>query len=174
MTAPDEPELPADTPDEAAFWTFSLTFYGRPGVAAACLALQDEHGLDVNIVLLCCWLGWSGRGRLDKASLAAADRSVAAWRREVIWPLRAVRRALKKRPDAAAAALRRDVQTLELHAEREAQRLLLAGLGSASPAADRHADAAANLALYFAVSAADVTADATAAATLIEALHNFD
>jgi uncharacterized protein (TIGR02444 family) len=174
MTAPGAPELPADTPDEAAFWTFSLAFYGRPGVAAACLALQDEHGLDVNLVLLCCWLGWSGRGRLDAAALAAADRSVAAWRREVIQPLRAVRRALKTHPAAAAAALRRDVQTLELCAEREAQRLLLAGLGGAPAGTDRRADAAANLALYLAAGGADVTADATAAATLIEALHNFD
>ena len=53
----------------ASFWAFSLEFYARPGVAEACLALQDRHGLDVNILLLCCWLGWSGRGRLSPADL---------------------------------------------------------------------------------------------------------
>src|SRR5207248_3229403 len=145
-----EETAPADTADAAALWSFSLAFYARPGVGAACLALQDEHGLDVNLILLCCWLGWSGRGRLAAAELAAADRRVAAWRREVIEKLRAARRALKTHPVAAAPALRRDVQALELRAERAAQRLLLDGLSCAPASADRLADAASNLGLYLA------------------------
>src|SRR5215469_3798715 len=79
----------------AAFWRFSLAIYARPGVAPACLVVQDEHGCDVNLMLFCCWLGASGRGRLDCAGLAAADAAVSGWRREVVESLRAARRAIK-------------------------------------------------------------------------------
>jgi len=43
-----------------AFWRFSLDAYGRPGVAAACLDLQDRHGCDVNLILYALWLGRAG------------------------------------------------------------------------------------------------------------------
>ncbi|PSJ44165.1 TIGR02444 family protein [Zobellella endophytica] len=33
-------------------WQFSEQHYGRPGVAQACLQLQDEHGANVNLLLL--------------------------------------------------------------------------------------------------------------------------
>ncbi len=45
-------------------WTFACAFYGRPGVAAACLALQDEGGADVPLLLYLIWCGRTGR-RLD-------------------------------------------------------------------------------------------------------------
>jgi uncharacterized protein (TIGR02444 family) len=71
-----------------AFWAFSLAFYAQPGVMPACLALQDRHGVDVNLALLCCWVGEP----LDAAALAEADALVAEWRTQVVQPLRAVRR----------------------------------------------------------------------------------
>jgi uncharacterized protein (TIGR02444 family) len=30
------------------FWRFSLQFYRQPGVAEACIALQEESSVDVN------------------------------------------------------------------------------------------------------------------------------
>ena len=36
----------------ASFWDFSVGTYRRPGVADACLSLQDRYGLDVNVLLL--------------------------------------------------------------------------------------------------------------------------
>jgi uncharacterized protein (TIGR02444 family) len=33
-------------------WRFSLAVYGRAGVPPACLKLQDNLGLDVNMLLL--------------------------------------------------------------------------------------------------------------------------
>src|SRR5260221_9331531 len=83
------------------FWAFSLDLYAHPDVAAACLRLQDEQGLDVNLLLLCCWLARSGRGRLGEGDLAAAEARAAPWRRDIIGPLRAVRRALKTMADSA-------------------------------------------------------------------------
>ena len=38
---------PLDNP----FWQFSLDAYQRDGVQPACLSLQDDWGLDVNVLL---------------------------------------------------------------------------------------------------------------------------
>ena len=36
---------------EAECWAFALAIYARPGVAEACLTLQNEAGLDVMLLL---------------------------------------------------------------------------------------------------------------------------
>lgn len=109
--------------DGADFWRFSLVIYGMSGVASACLLLQDRHGLDVNLALYCCWLGTTGRGRIDAARLAAADAAIASWRRDIVEPLRQVRRALKSISDvdADAHALGERAKAIELEAERVEQ-----------------------------------------------------
>jgi uncharacterized protein (TIGR02444 family) len=145
------PDSPAIDADAEAFWAFSLDLYARPGVAASCLRLQDESGLDVNLLLLCCWIARSGRGRLSEADIAAAEARARSWRREVIAPLRAVRRGLKNLPDAASLALYAELKEIELRAEREEQRLLLASaLGHRDAAGTIEDDLAANLRLYLA------------------------
>jgi len=107
--------------DNADFWTFSLEVYGRPGVAPACLALQDRHGLDVNLLLLCCWAAARGLV-LDRATLAATEGAVASWRNQVVRPLRALRRRLKREiesfPAAEVEAMRQRLGEIELEAER--------------------------------------------------------
>jgi uncharacterized protein (TIGR02444 family) len=141
----------APLPPEIRFWDFSLAVYGRPGVAPACLALQDRHGLDVNLLLYCGWCGSRGRA-LSGEEIAALDARVADWRREVVLPLRGVRRWMKTQeaaPGEEAGALRDEVKRLELEAERIEQDLLFAAsegeAGAASPAA-----AANNMASYLA------------------------
>jgi uncharacterized protein (TIGR02444 family) len=132
------------------FWAFSLALYAHPQVAAACLRLQDAHGLDVNLLLLCCFLARGGRGRLSAAALAAAEARAAPWRARVLAPLREARRALKTMISPGAPALHAEVARIELAAEREAQRLLFASWSPPSmPSSDRAADERANLALYF-------------------------
>jgi len=131
-----------------AFWRFSLALYEQPGVPEACLALQDEHGLDVNLVLWLLWIGWSGRGRLTADDLARADAHAASWRRDVIVPLRSVRRALKGSPDAGAEALRNNVKTAELESERLQHHRLGDLAASPRQREDAVGDAEANLALY--------------------------
>jgi len=138
-------------------WTFSLRVYGRAEVEAACLGLQDGRGLDVNQILLACWLGRRGV-LLDTARLADLERAVAPWRDEVIRPLRGVRRALKTVVQAPlpgdpatsedAGAIRAEVKVIELAAERVEQRILEAVSAAWPPAAEPGASTiGANLAL---------------------------
>ena len=109
------------------FWSFSLQLYGKPGVAEACIALQDGLGLDVNLLLFCCWHGRASR-KLDEAGLRQAIATVEAWQSEVVKPLRAVRRRLKAGVAPITArecqALRHKVNDLELESERIAQSAL--------------------------------------------------
>ena len=109
------------------FWSFSLQVYGKPGVAEACIALQDGLGLDVNLLLYCCWHGRAHR-KLDEAGLRRAMAAVEGWQREVVQPLRAVRRRLKSGVPPITAreclALRRKVTDLEIESERIAQTAL--------------------------------------------------
>ncbi len=134
----------------AEFWTFSLAFYGRTGVSQACIALQDRQGRDVNLTLYLCWVGLSGRGRLVAGDLAREADTITPWRRAVIEPLRAARRALKAETGTDIAALYEQAKAVELAAERAGQQRLAL---IAPPPAPRHpeeraADAAANLLLY--------------------------
>ena len=111
------------------FWTFSLRFYRLDGVAPACLALQDERGVDVNVLLFLLFIATQGRG-LTQADVAEINAAMEDWRREAVVPLRAVRRFLRAPPaaiDAAqAAALRERIKAVELEAERLEQEALYA------------------------------------------------
>jgi uncharacterized protein (TIGR02444 family) len=147
-----------------AFWRFSLALYDRPGVAAACLELQDRHGRDVNLALYAVWVGASGRGRLSATDLDAVKAALAPWHGTVIAPLRALRRRAKDETDAPA--LYAALKAAELEAEHVAQDRLER---LAPPAAALHAapleDAVANLAAYLGFGAA-----LEAAAPLLRAL----
>jgi uncharacterized protein (TIGR02444 family) len=109
------------------FWRFSLAFYQMPEVAPACLRLQDEAGVDVNLLLFLLWNAAQGR-RLAADAVADADRHVSEWRGTVVHPLRALRRALKTTTAGVAADLsegiRSRVKSVELEAERIQQELM--------------------------------------------------
>jgi uncharacterized protein (TIGR02444 family) len=143
---PSPPALP-DSP----FWRFSLAFYGRPGVAAACLALQDRHGVDVNLVLLALWLGTLGC-RLDQPTGDRLVQIARRWQAPAVAPLRRVRRRLKRRiaagrlpwPEAVEAARGR-LAAVELELEQVEQLLLEASVGPVGPAPPDAAAAGHNL-----------------------------
>ena len=138
------------SPDEA-LWRFSLAFYELAGVAQALLALQERDGFDVNLMLFALWLGISGCGRLGADALAAADQTTRAVRREVVEPLRSLRRRLRQCPAADIEKLREGVKALEFEGEKLVQTRLARLAGPASKGVtreDRLAAADANLALY--------------------------
>ncbi len=122
-------------------WEFSLALYGRPGVPAACLDLQDRLGQDVNLLLFAAWAGMACNADLPAAELARIDSAVAPWRAEVVRPLRAVRRRVKGEDDA----LYRRMKAAELEAERVQQDRLFALSGLKPAPGGGVALAAANL-----------------------------
>lgn len=137
------------------FWRFALALYAKPGVAPACLELQDRHDKDVLIALYGAWLGASGRGRIDAAALARAEEAARPWRRQVVEPLRRTRHALKGIEGADEIYGR--MKKIELDAERVAMQRLAPLAPTADPdlaAAERIAAARANLTLYAGAAAA--------------------
>jgi uncharacterized protein (TIGR02444 family) len=139
---------------DSAFWRFSLRFYALPGVGAACIDLQDRHGVDVNILLFLLFLAEAGRA-LSAEDVARIDGEVRAWREGVVVPLRTARRNLRA-PGArierdAAEALRTNVKRIELEAERiqqETLERLMPASCTGTPVPSRNAAARANLAAY--------------------------
>jgi uncharacterized protein (TIGR02444 family) len=109
------------------FWSFSVELYGRPGVAPACLALQDRFGCDVNLLLFALWAARSGVS-LGRHEFERLDAAVAPWRAGVVEPIRALRRRIKAEALDAdpelAEACRQALLKAELQAERAAQELL--------------------------------------------------
>ena len=154
-----------------AFWSFSVALYDRPQISEACLALQDEHGVDVDLVLFALWCASRGH-RLGAAELGAADAAVASWRDTVARPIRRVRRALTTdglgvAQEAAVLALRTQVLGVELAAER-LQHGMLEALAPPPGQADPSEAAGGNLARL--AELAGVPADAAPFAVLARAV----
>lgn len=99
-------------------WTWVVDLYGRPGVGDACLALQDQHGADVTLLLYLVHAGSEGRN-VTAGEIAVLDQKITTFRREVTGRLRAARSWLKPRAaDPALSALRQRILDVELEAER--------------------------------------------------------
>ncbi len=104
-----------------------MEIWRRPGVEGACLALQDQHGQCVPLLL---WRLWTLRERraVGADTLAAAIAVAKPWDERLIQPLRALRRSPLVEPA-------RELGRLIAAAEVEAERGLLADLES-FPAGD--------------------------------------
>lgn len=123
----------------ASLWNFSVHTYGKPGVADACLALQDRHGLDVNVLLFCCWFGRT-RGLVDEPLWDRVLAFSEPWADNVVRPLRTVRTWMKRtgcaQPDVsndACMMLREEIKRIELKTE-QLQENTLQYLAEDSPA----------------------------------------
>jgi uncharacterized protein (TIGR02444 family) len=112
------------------FWNFSLAVYRARAVQNECLDLQDQFGLDVNLLLLCAYLGAGHGVALTSDDIASARQEVDQWNEDIVKPLRAARRNLKtiELPDPhtaqAAMQLRAQVKVAELESERIEQMML--------------------------------------------------
>jgi uncharacterized protein (TIGR02444 family) len=109
-------------PDDA--WAFVVERYQAPGRADELLAQQARSGLDIVLHLFLEYVKEREGVAPDDALLARAREVVAAWRSNVIIPLRTVRQLLKQAdsrlgaPVQAGQDLRAVVQGAELRAER--------------------------------------------------------
>ena len=114
---------------EAECWAFALAIYARPGVAEACLSLQNEAGVDVMLLLTTTFAAVKHRLLLTADEIRALDEACRPWREEIVRPLRTVRSGLKSGPQPAPSEaterFRSQVKALELEAERLENKLLV-------------------------------------------------
>ena len=141
--------------EEQSFKSFSFAFYGRAGVEHALLTLQDEHGLEVNLILLCIYAAKRGYPPFDEEAFQPYVRIAGRWEQEAVEPLRRARRGLKTMlPDEAASSIRDKVKALELEAESAMEDALEAALNEKSApgpvGAEARARAMHNLQTYLA------------------------
>lgn len=105
----------------AGLWDWAVAAYGRDGVAALCVELQDLEGQNVPLLL---WAAWAAEGclRIDSGTAADGAALARAWSEGVIVPLRTLRRRLKLTVTAgdetARLGLREQVKSAELASER--------------------------------------------------------
>jgi uncharacterized protein (TIGR02444 family) len=118
MTNSNETALTRKSP----FWQFSVKFYAVPGVAPACIELQDHAKVDVNVLFFLLWNATQKRA-LDNAEVAELDRLIGAWRNAAVIPLRDVRRALRSPPPVMAREVAEGFRTRIKQVELEAERL---------------------------------------------------
>lgn len=170
---------PSTAPEDPPFWRFSLALYAAPGVADACLELQERRGADVNLLLWALYAGAAGHGRLEASDLDRAAAAVLPWAESVVRPMRRIRRALKAPlgilDPADSAALRERIAAIEIEAERLQQRAL-ARLLPSRPSAAPADDTSKNLMLFLdRLADPDAARDGEAAQLLIrEALKTVD
>lgn len=110
-------------------WDEMLDLYAAPAMSNACIAVQDACDADVLLLLSAALLARRGL----QLTPDIAERLVAEtrdWRREVIVPLRALRRRWREQP--GAGDLRERLKTLELNAERSEVDMLQRRLDAAS------------------------------------------
>ena len=117
---------------EAECWAFALAIYAKPGVAAACLTLQDEAGVDVMLLLAATFAAVKHRVLLTPDEIKALDEACRLWREQIVWKLRTIRMELKTGPQPAPSSatepFRSQVKALELAAEKLENQLLAESL----------------------------------------------
>jgi len=147
-------------PNQSDLWTWSLERYARDGVESGALKLQDEFGLNVNLLLWACWCAGRYQPLPDLIIRKAIDLT-SGWSREVTAPLRTARRFLKTPPPQVdiemSESLRTRIKAVEINAEQVEQSILqnlvTANLEPATQTSPQ-ATARRNLAAYSALSGA--------------------
>jgi len=165
-----------------SFWDYSCRVYSRPSVSSTCLALQNEHDLDVNLLLFAAWHAYT-RGSLDTETLDAAKGYSVAYSGAVVRSLRKARTWLRQKSQGmdditvlereGMLDLRDQIKALELHAEHFQQDRLEALCKSPLKALNEDAQRQAAFANLHAVLEAETTRDEaleTKFSTLLNAL----
>lgn len=135
------------------FWDFSVRTYHCEGVPAACLALQNQYGADVNVLLFCCWVG-ATRGEFETDSYESVMAFAHHWVKNVVRPLRGARTWMKlngcpdqHQVDDQFTNLRERIKAVELEAEH-LQQDLMQSLLDKIPATGLDGDRQINAAVY--------------------------
>ncbi len=115
-----------------SLWNHSVRVYRLPQVSQICLRLQNEHGLDVNLLLFAHWYG-RHHGTLPHELLDDMLAFTRPWAQEVVRPLRHARSWMKQAlaseqfsvlPQQACAPLRERIKAVELQSEQLQQQIM--------------------------------------------------
>ncbi|RCU43782.1 MULTISPECIES: TIGR02444 family protein [Corallincola] len=131
-------ELEADS-----FWQASYSHYQQPDVKDACLWLQDEKGLNVNLLLLICWAAEQGI-ELTPVEIDTMLTAAAEWHEQNIAMIRQLRRATEAATwmdDDKREQLKQKLLDSELTMERIEQQILVEQLKRLAPAQRNNARA---------------------------------
>jgi uncharacterized protein (TIGR02444 family) len=115
---------------QSRFWLFSLAVYQDDAVQKECLDLQDRHGIDINMLLFCAFVGAVHGAIISERDVTEAVSLIGVWNANVVRALRQVRRELKlfaadpSPVQVAAGELRTSVKAAELAAEQIEQAVL--------------------------------------------------
>lgn len=105
------------------FWNYSSQMWSLPEVESICLELQNQHDLNVNLLLFCCWIG-EQQLRLDENQVKTLVEAAEPWE-TVIKPLRSSRDVMKQQLLAMPAELIdqtvKNITEMELNAEHMQQ-----------------------------------------------------
>ena len=109
-------------PNKETFWDFACRTYERETIAPLCLQLQNDHGLDVNVLLFILWSGDQGQGVSDLGFWQDVVQYSREWQEGVVKPLRSARQQLKIKMQLGEPhleELRKAILLVELQAEQE-------------------------------------------------------
>ena len=108
-------------------WEFSAAVYSLDRVSTSVLNLQKTYGVDVNLLLLCCFAA-KRQVQLTVADLRCAESKIVDWRAAVTVPLRTVRNRLADdhvfMTLADVSVIRQSVLGGEVASEKVTQNLL--------------------------------------------------
>jgi uncharacterized protein (TIGR02444 family) len=93
---------------EGPHWGWALGVYMTPGVSPACVVLQDEGGIDVNVMLIALHAAIGCGRAVGPTQITALIEASHPIRERVVRPLRAVRREMKDADYGATLESARD------------------------------------------------------------------
>ena len=159
--------------DAECFWMEAAMHYEQPAVKAACLSLQQNHGLNVNLLLLGWWLAQRNIELLP-AQFKTLDDTARPWHGEQLGVIRQLRNAASQAhwlEESQRQALAQKLLDSELMRERIEQRMLLERLASLATTTRSDASALQNLWNYLLVAGVPYSDDNS---RLLAAISNSD
>ena len=122
------------------------------------LELQNDHNLDVNLILFSLWIGSIHGSRLEEIHFHILDNAVEGWRTNITQPLRNIRQSCKHIGDLDATTRNSFVKmaaNIEIRSEYACQAILVkqfSTLGNVKIISNTNIAASKNLNTYFAYS----------------------
>ena len=133
--------------DAECFWTEAATHYAQPAVKKACLSLQQNHGLNINLLLLGWWLAQRNIELLPE-QFKLLDAAAHPWHEQQLKVIRQLRSAASQThwlEESQRQALTQKLLDSELLMEQIEQRMLIERLASLTPQTRTCASAQQNL-----------------------------